>query len=390
MRESVDNRLGCTAVTPGRRVSRNVGLDVARSAAILMVFVSHLATAGGGWSPRADAVLQTMGQAGVELFFSLSGFLIGGILVRLDRDGFGLLAVMRFMVRRWFRTLPLYYLVLVAVGVWFGMDIRHSLLLVQNFHPTEPRAIPASWSLVMEEYFYLAFPLLMLALHGMGARRGRLVGWTALLLILCCSVLRLWNAYGFGPGWPAPFVHENPLLRLDCAAFGAVAAWLTHGLSLNHPGRAPRLVISGLLLAAAASALLVWVLGATVESLVRHGFLWWGPAFLAMQATVDDAAFALLVVGLAGLTFRLPRPLGSTVQWVSLTSYSVYLLHMPVIGYFTVPAAAQVGALNMAQGAALETIVTAAVATATYFLIEKPFLRQRDTWLPDGKQAVKA
>ena len=99
---------------------RNFGLDVLRAAAIVMVLVSHTANA-----------LNFLGVYGVELFFVLSGFLIGDILIRsaARQSRFDFRDLAEFWTRRWFRTLPNYY--------WFL-----ALYLVEWFlHPStaEPR-----------------------------------------------------------------------------------------------------------------------------------------------------------------------------------------------------------------------------------------------------------
>jgi peptidoglycan/LPS O-acetylase OafA/YrhL len=272
----------------------------------------------------------------------------------------------------------LYVILLVAAGAWFRMDIWHSLILVQNFFPTEPRPLPVSWSLAMEEYFYVAFPLLMLALHTAGVRGTRLVGWTAIGLIALCSGLRLWNAYGLGPGWTAPFVHENPLLRLDCAAYGTLAAWMSSAVGVKKRVPAPPLIISGLVVAGLTTIAFTWVLAASLDSLVAAGFLRWGPAFLALQTTASDIGFALVVTGLARLRTRMPPALALIVRWISLTSYSIYLTHVPVIGLAAgVSQSSDIARVLAAVG------LTAVISTFTYHALERPFLRLRDLVAPD-------
>jgi peptidoglycan/LPS O-acetylase OafA/YrhL len=128
---------------------RNFGLDVLRAAAIMMVLLSHMAGA-----------LNLFGIYGVELFFVLSGFLIGDILIqtaaRLNRFAFEDLT--EFWKRRWFRTLPNYYLFLVLYLVeWFARysadgaaptDVYLYPFFLQNF----------AWPFVNEEGRYF-FPL---------------------------------------------------------------------------------------------------------------------------------------------------------------------------------------------------------------------------------------
>ncbi len=372
-----------SAGLPGGRTGqqRNLGLDMARALAISMVMISHILTATGAPVAGALVVLDTIGQAGVELFFSLSGFLIGGILLRMARGPFNGHSVLRFMIRRWFRTLPLYFIVLASLGFWLHMDIRHSLLLVQNFYPTEPRALPVSWSLVMEEYFYLAFPLAMLLLAAMGGRGGRLVLVTAIGLIVTCSGLRLWNAYGFGPGWPAPFVHENPLLRLDCAAYGVLGAWVFERFPKCVRTMAGRggwnFIGAGLALAGLTASALVWVLGCSGAELVAAGFLQWGPAFLAMQPALFDLAFAVAVLGATLIQWDVCHAFRRLIVGISLVSYSTYLLHLAIIGQVQ----QWTGTPDMVRALAILGL-TGIASVLSYRLIERPFLAVRDRTIP--------
>ena len=103
-------------------VSRNPWLDLCRALAILLVLLSHGRVFLRDALPWAE-VLRFGGFMGVELFFVLSGFLIGGILLRVSRQpGTAWLRV--FYVRRWLRTLPNYYLFLLLTVVVMVVSIR--------------------------------------------------------------------------------------------------------------------------------------------------------------------------------------------------------------------------------------------------------------------------
>src|SRR6478736_463243 len=100
---------------------RVFGLDLMRALAIIFVVMGHesmleKANTNFPWIRMLN---------GVELFFVLSGFLIGGILIKTfnSSDSFGIETIGDFWIRRWFRTLPNYYLVLVLniVVVYFGI-----------------------------------------------------------------------------------------------------------------------------------------------------------------------------------------------------------------------------------------------------------------------------
>jgi len=136
------------------RTERVFGLDVMRATAILMVLGGHLL-----WiypdCPRILGQLFTLfGFWGVELFFVLSGFLIGGILYRLFvTTEFNRATVFYLLQRRGFRTLPSYYLVLLLnCGLGFVLGLRmeqtgYYFLFLQNFATTMPAFFPESWSL---------------------------------------------------------------------------------------------------------------------------------------------------------------------------------------------------------------------------------------------------
>ena len=116
----------------------------------------------------ALAVLRHLGSVGVDLFFVLSGFLIGGILWRTGAQLRSGRVLMGFWLRRWLRTLPNYYFFLVvAVLVLLAtrpqsIDWLHRVLptalFVQNFAQRVTPFFPESWTLAVEEWFYLLFP----------------------------------------------------------------------------------------------------------------------------------------------------------------------------------------------------------------------------------------
>jgi peptidoglycan/LPS O-acetylase OafA/YrhL len=134
--------------------NRVFGLDLMRALAIIFVVMGHgsmleKANTNFPWIPLID---------GVELFFVLSGFLIGGILLKIfqSKDSFGLKTIGNFWVRRWFRTLPNYYLILIIniIVVYFGILKQDYsainwkfFLFLQNFSGSFTGFFWESWSL---------------------------------------------------------------------------------------------------------------------------------------------------------------------------------------------------------------------------------------------------
>jgi peptidoglycan/LPS O-acetylase OafA/YrhL len=144
------------------------GLDVLRSLAISLVFAYHIS----GYTPNAHRYLATsfnrFGWTGVDLFFVLSGFLIGGQLWK-ELKANGTVDVRRFILRRGFRIWPLYYSLtafLLAERLFLG--IKHPGLylwidatFLDNYFP-DHHQIDGGWSLSLEEQFYLLIPIALM------------------------------------------------------------------------------------------------------------------------------------------------------------------------------------------------------------------------------------
>jgi peptidoglycan/LPS O-acetylase OafA/YrhL len=143
---------------------RNSNLDLLRAIAILMVFGFHVIQ----MSPISISFLmgcEQFGKYGVELFFVLSGWLVGCLYWREKRQ-FGDVQIFRFWMRRWLRTIPPYLVVFLVswLAVWYQrsepFDYKY-LLFRQNYYIEIPFFL-VSWSLCVEEHFYLLMPLALL------------------------------------------------------------------------------------------------------------------------------------------------------------------------------------------------------------------------------------
>lgn len=185
---------------------RNFGLDVVRGISILLVLRAHRYSHQYEW-----------GLLGVQVFFVLSGFLIGQILIR-DFSGEGdFTTVFRFWKRRWYRTLPLYYLILILKILFFGNPYGWKMLVYFFFLQANFIGIdffPVSWSLVVEEWFYIFLPIVTLVFcsKGISGKRfgGVLVFWTIFFLL----ARFFWNYFEKG----------LILYQFDCLLLGVLLA----------------------------------------------------------------------------------------------------------------------------------------------------------------------
>ena len=366
-----------------QRGQHNFGLDLVRSAAILLVLFSHKAEWWMGVSRATEISSAYIGRIGVETFFSLSGFLIGGILLRVIDDGFDAVALPRFWGRRWLRTLPAYWVVVGLLDWHFHVLDWRTLLFLQNFVPRAgwtPLTVH-TWSLVLEECFYLFGPLRLIAALALLRRRGLwAVPLVCLTLIVACTLGR--NAAGLSPHpfW-GPEPPTNPVLRLDCAAWGLLAAWLVRRRPL--PAAAAWLLLG---MGGAAVVVLGWVWAGVFapERLIPWGFRLWSPAWASLHPALEEAATACIVLGLHRLLPRATGPLASATSTMAALSYALYLVHVPVLDL------SRTAGLDDASrwGPRLATVaLVIAAALALRFLVELPFLAIRDRLVPDSRRA---
>src|SRR5256886_17058512 len=147
---------------------RQPGLDLLRALAIIVVVIYHAALFGSKLPARVDR----FGWIGVDLFFVLSGYLIGGqLLASLARDQS--IHLGRFFARRVLRIMPAYFAVLAIYFLLpssreypeMSQPLWKFLLSIQNIALHGGTAFSHAWSLAVEDQFYLALPFILLFLY---------------------------------------------------------------------------------------------------------------------------------------------------------------------------------------------------------------------------------
>lgn len=301
---------------PSRRDGHKIGLDIARVIAVGLVIVSHYV---GG--------LQFLGVFGVELFFALSGYLIGRVLYKSLGPGndWSMKEVRNFWVRRWWRTLPNYYLFLVVFTVFHAFygglphlsEFPEYLIFFQNLLQTPQGFYSVSWSLAIEEWFYLLFPLTIFVFTKVGLSRRSSVAWTIALFLVVPPLLRM---FALQIATPAD-IRLMTLLRLDAIFYGVAVTFL---VSRFRPG--PRMRILSV-----------------IASLAVLVFFFFRFATDSVSEDVYTAAYVLLPLAFAMSLpwfeeirdFSAVRPgMSNMISKISAWSFSIYLSHMPIL--FTV------------------------------------------------------
>ena len=218
---------------------RIIGLDVLRTIAItLVVFVHSLfiftAFDQNKFIGGLIALFIWIGPFGVDLFFVLSGFLIGKILINIyfDSSHFSVRSIKHFWIRRWFRTIPNYFFLLTVY--YFIYKFYYHIpfypkyyFFLQNFTSSIPPFFVVSWSLLVEEWFYLTIPIALLIVNQMSGKlnKKKLIKVTLLSYLLLFTSLRFFKVIShdyveFNSG-----IRTIVIYRLDAVIYGVLIAY---------------------------------------------------------------------------------------------------------------------------------------------------------------------
>ena len=326
--------------------ARNAGLDILRASAIVLVVNAHTAStlkASGSWAAFG------WGGHGVDLFFVLSGWLLGYQLCRELRDK-GTLNIKRFWLRRWLRTIPAYYAVLIATYAWqlyrFGWEVLDArfLIFIQNYLPKIPY-FGVSWSLCVEEYFYLAVAPTILLVY-----RFR---WTRLLIVPFLLLPTVCRAMG----WYTSAYETH--VRYDQCAVGVVLA----ATAVYAPLLWKRLCqFAPYLATVAIVALCLPILSRSVP-----GF----PVF-TYGKLVYAALFGILVLLMNSGKFFSESLQSAPVRYLANRAYALYLVHIEALALFN---RLDVSVPVFCVGV---WTVSLLLAEVLYRCIERPFMNFRE------------
>jgi peptidoglycan/LPS O-acetylase OafA/YrhL len=347
---------------------RKVGLDALRSVAILAVLLCHFLAiylnVRGRWSYPA-------GVLGVELFFVLSGYLIGSILLKtvFNSGSVPIRTLIDFWVRRWLRTIP-NYLLFLGLAWWMATAVdwktlTHYLTFTQNLiHPTG-KFFAVSWSLAIEEWFYLSLPALIFALGIFGGgRRFRLLSAIAVLFV---SPVLIRLLFGTGLQWDAE-IRKVVIMRMDAIMWGVIIALIERENPVLFRTLQRKTVFwTGVLVTGAVFAGLTFRYPPNAADFTCA----WGDTFWFCGFSLGCA----LMIPFCAAINRLWKPAHFTAQQLSLWSYSIYLCHLPLM---TLTSVALGGIL---PGFMLPFICAASilmVSAFVYYYFEAPIMRLRD------------
>lgn len=354
--------------------TRLAQLDVLRFLAIFLVIGNHLPVC----PPETNFVLHKItetwnrgGWVGVDLFFVLSGFLVSGLLFR-EYQKTEKLDFKKFLIRRGFKIYPPFWVLILVTGfVTYFVTNRFSkhgmigeILFIQNYYGGYWQH---TWSLAVEEHFYLFLCLLFFLLL-----RFRKLPFEplpiifVLIAVVCFSMRYINGSYGV---YQYLYIIEPTHLRLDSLFFGVLISYYWHFKNLSEH---PFLVKNKLLLALIGVACYIPPFIFEVNSHFWMGVL--GVVFLYLGA-------GLLLVSFLKLDFSKSKFL-LFLAMIGTYSYSIYLWNMPtqywmfeILSYF-------LGNFNWWLFAVMYFFGTFLIGIGMSKLIEYPVLKIRDKYFP--------
>lgn len=313
---------------------RIYGLDILRALAILFVVFTH----GNLLLPR-DSFIRNISRYllldGVSIFFVLSGFLIGGILIKiLENKKANFKTLFNFWMRRWLRTIPnyvfvLFLLVVILPFIYNGHladglygKIKY-LFFIQNVYTVHPYFFPEAWSLSIEEWFYLLIPISLFVLVGVFRFKPKvsviLVSITILILVTYFRYSRfLETPIMTSIDWDNLF-RKQVITRLDSIMYGVIGAYLAYYYKKVW----------------SKYKIILLVIGVLIFFIQKNDFLFLNSDRIGIYWTV----FSFSVTSLATLLvipFLSEFKIGKgvfyrTITFISLISYSMYLINLSVV-----------------------------------------------------------
>jgi peptidoglycan/LPS O-acetylase OafA/YrhL len=324
-----DPRLSNKDATTEKALLRIPELDGLRGVAILMVlsfhFINNQLTGAQFGFKSSLAKITSFGWIGVDLFFVLSGFLIGSILIRNKRSKN---YFSTFYIRRLVRIMPNYYLLLVVfliisaiptfqsnyfltgnrvIPTWSYFAMIHNFFMAGQ-HNLGNTSISIAWSIGIEEQFYIVFPFIVYFL------KDRWLPYALGAAILTAITMR-----GTYSNWVPAYTLLS--CRMDAISFGALIAWANFHYDL-------RLITK---------KFFPWLVMIAIADALVCAFLYYryndlGP----VRNTLFSILFSIFTVftltynsGWLGQLLR-----NKLLMWIGTISYSLYLFHYMILGIF--------------------------------------------------------
>lgn len=313
-------------------------------------------------------MLWFVSHSALDLFFILSGFLIGGIIEKKYRENntISLKDIFRFYKRRWFKTVPMYFLIIAIclflsnINVYYAKDFSWKFLVfLQNITVANFNFLPHTYSLTIEEWFYILFPLSLLFLLKLKPK-GNPFYPLLFFWIVMAIIFRIIKHNNGVDNWDSE-VRKTILTRMDATIYGV----LFYFIHLKNPEVLRKfrvlLLIIGILLYSIGTLVLKSNVSTFYDDVVYYSII---PLFISLILPFF-------------IYLRLPGFFERIFTFQSLASYSIYLVHLPII-YIAFSYLKPQSAIQSLLYIPALFIFAYSLGMIFYKLIEKPIMDVRD------------
>lgn len=363
---------------------RIFGLDLMRAIAIIMVMCSHTLWIAPQMRGITRKLFSVWGILGVDVFFVLSGFLIGRILYKMYvSKEFTFKDMSYFWIRRWFRTLPNYYLTLIInilVFIYIGHQLPDQLwkygLFLHNFSTELPWFYPESWSLSVEEFAYILGPLLLylvLFFRKKTSRSRLFLEVTLFVLVLFIISKLMYNqeeTIRHMRHWTLN-VKSIVIYRIDAIYYGVLAAYI----SIIKP----KFWYSIRYVACVFGVLFLISMNFLIP--IKGWFITEYPEFWNVWYFVIKSLAIVCTLPLLSVIKSAPKFIRIPITYISILSYAIYVFHYSIIMQlmkYLIPSEPMEG-LDLVIYLLVYVLITFVVSYLVYRLYEKPMTDLRDS-----------
>ena len=350
---------------------RIFGLDIIRAFAIIFVVIGHggfildkTIFSGFPYFPMID---------GVDLFFVLSGFLIGGILLK-EFNKFEKIKtsqLLTFWKRRWFRTLPNYYLILLLnyLVVKYGIineDINqfnfNFITFTHNFASPFHGFFWESWSLSIEEWFYILTPILIVAISKFTSIKKTFLVSTMIMILMPILYRLLIFDDSIDSFWYGVTFRKVVLSRLDSIGYGLLAAWIYY--YYHHIWKKYNVILFIL-----GIVLMVFIINfdAAPNSFYKQ----------IIYLSILPIS-VVLIMPLAESYKKAKGLIAYSIQHISKISYSMYLINLALVAEVIRDNFSPRGGFDGIFKYLLYWLIVITVSSLLYKYFEKPVMNLRD------------
>ncbi|PWA04186.1 acyltransferase family protein [Flavobacterium psychrotolerans] len=368
--------------TERKPTKRIFGLDFLRVLSIVLVLTSHTSWIYPPSSSLFAKAVDMCGFFGVELFFVMSGFLIGSIIFKqFLREDYGFKTMLTFLYRRLMRILPNYYLILlinILIGFLIGYSVSEAwkyFFFFQNFATPLLPFFPESWSMPIKEYGYLIAVLLLYVFSRIFVKTSRKVIFLAVIIgmVIFCFTAKIYYNFHTQNTTMAQWdlsLRSVVIYRIDTVLMGVLFGYISCEYPKFWKKYKSKFTAMGFFLI----FVLLFCLG--YLKLKIEGFpMFWNVLCLPLNTLALVCFLPFFSEWKLG-----PSGWQKPVELISEISYAIYLLHYSIV-LFLLKHFIDTSHFNLMElhlFTVLYLTITISLSYLLYIYYEKPMMKLRD------------